>query len=243
MKTLTSSLLTALAITGSSFAGPEPVAYKEYKEVISVPPQCFNANELSLDLFYSYNNAEHDGGRSETSVKKRHFVVNNVDPTETTTTVRSWPQYFNDGSGGGVGLNYFFTRYIGIDVEGNWWNGVETGERVRTTDDVVTDDNGHVTDHGSTSTKGSFHRSVAHQLTGNLIFRYPFEGRVCWAPYVFGGGGGIWDGSGAGFGDVGLGAEIRFTCHVGLFSDWRWNFMGGNHNDVSTTRAGVRFVF
>ncbi len=244
MKTLTSSLFAALAVTGTALAGPAPVGYKDFKEVTVPPAPYFRGNELSLDFFYSFNDADHEGSRSETTVNERHFVIPQpIDPTITDTTVRSRPQYFHDGSGGGVGLNYFFTRYIGVDVEGNWWDGVETGERVRTTRGVIVDDNGHVLNSGRTTTRGSINRSAANQVTGNLILRYPFEGRVAWAPYIFGGGGGIWDGSGAGFGDVGAGAEVRLTHHFGLFSDWRWNFMGGNHNDVSTTRLGVRFIF
>ena len=31
--------------------------------------------------------------------------------------------YFVDGSGGGVGADFFFQRYFGVGVEGNWWNG------------------------------------------------------------------------------------------------------------------------
>lgn len=244
MKTLTSCFLTGLAITGTSLAGPPVIAVKEYKEVVAAVEPLFRANELSLDIFYSYNDASHQEGRSERKVKDRHFVIDEVDPIDRTITDRHWPRHFRDGSGGGVGLNYFFTCYLGVSVEGNWWNGSEGGEEVHVTRGIIIDDRGKTIDRGKTSKRGSFHTRAAHQVTGNIILRYPFEGGcVAWAPYIFGGGGGIWNSSGTGFGDVGIGAEVRLTRHLGLFSDWRWNFMGGNHNDVNTTRAGVRFVF
>src|SRR5215470_12249377 len=71
----------------------------------------------------------------------------------------------NGGFGGGLGLDYFFHRYVGIGLEGNWFPG---GEK----DAVIT------------------------QVIGNVTLRYPFEldgGRFSIAPYLFAGGGGLWD--------------------------------------------------
>src|SRR5262245_25535934 len=71
----------------------------------------------------------------------------------------------NGGFGGGLGLDYFFHRYVGIGMEGNWFPG---GEK----DAVIT------------------------QIIGNVTLRYPFEldaGRFSIAPYLFAGGGGLWD--------------------------------------------------
>src|SRR5215831_6149792 len=70
----------------------------------------------------------------------------------------------NGGFGGGLGLDYFFHRYVGIGLEGNWFPG---GEK----DAVIT------------------------QIIGNVFLRYPvtLDGeRLSIAPYLFGGGGGLW---------------------------------------------------
>ena len=183
MNKLTVSLLAAFAVAGTSFAGTNYVSSKEYKQTV-VAPSCFKDQELSLDVFYSYN----DG-------------INNKQ------------HYFRDRSGGGVGLNFFFARYFGVDVEGNWFDGAPN-------------------------------KDVIHQVTGNFIFRYPLEtANFCWAPYIFGGGGGTFDGVKTGFGDAGAGLEFRFTPHIGFFSDWRYEFMGSHRNNLDTTRAGLRFVF
>ncbi len=202
MKKLTLSLLTAFAVASPSFAGTTIVtSSKEYKQPVVAEP-CFRDHEFGLDLFYSFNDARPGHNR-----------------------------YYRDGSGGGVGLSYFFTRYVGLDLEGNWWDGIRAG-------DAHDNDNDH---NGNDRHNG---REIAHQVTSNLILRYPIEsGSFCWAPYIFGGGGGLFDGQAAGFGDAGAGVEFRVAHNVGLFADWRWNFVGRSRSDESTSRAGIRFVF
>ena len=254
MKKTTLTLLAAFAVAGTSFAGTT-VTSKEYKQPVVVTP-CFRDTEFAVDLFYSYNNAVHNKGGNNfdgnTSDNNGTFGFNGFNQN----------RYFRDGSGGGVAVDYFFARYFGISVEGNWWVGVNNntvegvafqnaagGTTVVATNGAtvgaVTTANGTVTGAGTTTVnnrnESDFH-DVAHQVTGSLIFRYPFEGSFCWAPYVFGGGGGIWDGRSSGFGHMGLGAEWRMTPNFGLFADWRWEFIA-NRNDVNTTRAGIRFVF
>ncbi|MDD5349029.1 MAG: hypothetical protein PHQ12_02340 [Chthoniobacteraceae bacterium] len=284
MKKLTLSALAAFAVAGTSFAGPVVVTSKEYKQPCVTP--CFRDTEWQLDLFYSYNDASHQGGQNGTdrftSDPFTTPIANGVFPGSTnllnnagavppgSTVIRdrktsgSLPQYFHDGSGGGVGLNYFFAKYFGIGVEGNWWDGCTGGfnGNYRTRDLVDTTTSGVATDvatllaaakaaHTSvtllnidpatnTTTAyllkrsakfGDTHRSAANQVSGSLILRYPFEGPICWAPYIFGGGGGVFDGDSTGFGHVGLGVEFRVTPYMGFFTDWRWEFMSNSGSD------------
>ena len=135
-----------------------------------------------------------------------------------------------------MGVDYFFARYFGVGVEGNWWNGTRPGISQATHDALL--------DSGK-DIPSSFKKEVGSQVTANLILRYPMEFTSFGvAPYVFGGGGALFSDQSCGFSDVGAGVEVRLTSQVGIFTDWRWNFMtGDNRNDVSTTRAGVRFVF
>ena len=85
------------------------------------------------------------------------------------------------------------------------------------------------------------HGTVEHlPIGGNFFVRYP----ICslnLAPYVLVGGGGAWDHTGIGYGNVGLGLEYRFTDHIGAFVDGRY-FYGGTGN-VGNLRAGMRFAF
>ena len=290
MKKLTLTLLAAFAVAGTSFAGAPVVTSKEYKQPVITP--CFRDTEFTVDLFYSYNDATHGGHERDrlladgTSVGCGRGLIDtssiSLPPGFDVAILENAGRYFRDGSGGGIGFNYFFSRYFGVGVEGNWWLGVNAGRNLQPV--VIADQtaiaqaaaaaaadpiiirNGVATsvvivnpnDPTAVAIRQALgnrfdnafrnqHHSAANQISGSLIFRYPIEGSFCWAPYIFGGGGGIWDGEGTGFGHIGFGAEWRVTPSFGLFSDWRWEFMANdnhsNKNDVNQTRLGVRFVF
>ena len=104
-------------------------------------------------------------------------------------------------------------------------------------------------------------------VTGNVIFRYPLDVKFPGfhlAPYIFGGVGGVFNSNNvltrvATFGhaqvlnrrntnddvlgDGGAGLEYRFTPHIGVFSDIRYNVVDYSKNNFMTTRFGLRFVF
>jgi hypothetical protein len=104
-------------------------------------------------------------------------------------------------------------------------------------------------------------------ITGNVILRYPLDIKfpgLHLAPYAFGGVGGLIN-SNNGFtrvatfgnthnlnrrdtdnevlGDAGAGLEYRFTPHIGLFGDARYNFVDGPKNNYLSTRFGIRYAF
>ena len=104
-------------------------------------------------------------------------------------------------------------------------------------------------------------------MTGNVILRYPLDNNfpgVHLAPYAFGGVGGLFNQNNtftrvATFGhaqvlsrrnsddevlgDGGIGLEYRFTPHIGLFSDVRYNLVNGPKNNFLSTRFGLRYAF
>lgn len=189
----------------STFAG-EAVASS--KEVVAPPPpppiSYFRSNEFSLGVFGSYGVGFYDNHRA--------------------IGEHAW--------GGGVDGQYFPLQYLGLAVEGNFFNEIP----------------------------GDFFGST---VTGNLVLRYPLDNKypnLHLAPYVFGGVGGIFNESnhftptvGAEFhrrgtkdevlGDIGGGLEYRFTPHIGLFTDARYNFVNGPRNDFMLTRFGLRYAF
>ena len=138
--------------------------------------------------------------------------------------------------GGGIDGQYFPLRYLGFAVEGNFFNEVP----------------------------GDFFGST---VTGNVILRYPLDVRFPGfhlAPYIFGGVGGVFNSNNAFtrvatfghaqtlnrrntddevLGDGGAGLEYRFTPHIGLFSDVRYNVVDESKNNFLTTRIGLRFAF
>src|ERR1700680_3688455 len=138
--------------------------------------------------------------------------------------------------GGGIDGQYFPLQYLGFAVEGDFFNEIP----------------------------GDFFGST---VTGNVILRYPLDTKfpgLHLAPYAFGGGGGIFnenntftrfatfgnqnrlhrrDTDDEVLGDAGAGLEYRFTPHIGLFSDARYNFVDGPKNNFLLTRFGVRLAF
>ena len=151
---------------------------------------------------------------------------------------------FNDNSraignhtwGGGIDGEYFPLQYVGFGIDGDFFNEVP----------------------------GDFFGST---VTGNVILRYPLDIKfpgLHLAPYAFGGVGGLFN-ENNGFtrvatfgnqhrlnrrntdnellGDGGVGLEYRFTPHIGLFSDVRYNIVDGPDNNFLLTRVGVRFAF
>jgi hypothetical protein len=160
--------------------------------------------------------------------------------------------------GGGIDLKYFFMRYIGVGIEG--WVVQAPQARQNTYVDF---------------SDGAFLNNIQRQnnligsVLGTLTLRYPIP-CTRFAPYIFGGGGGIFGGGqkqvnqrfieeGEGFdlvqttghtgsetraiGQVGGGMEIRLTPHIGWVSDFSWNFVDGPNNNFGMVRTGVNFAF
>jgi hypothetical protein len=79
------------------------------------------------------------------------------------------------------------------------------------------------------------------ETSGSLVLRLPLgEGGL--APYIFGGGGHLFDPVASNFGHVGAGLEYRFSPNVGLFVDGRW-VLTENVGNYGMGRAGLRIAF
>jgi hypothetical protein len=204
----------ALAVVGfmsqaiTGFAGEPAISSKEV-----VPPapiqDLYRANEWQLDLFGAYAPA---GG------KGNKFLGDHA-----------W--------GGGADVNYFFTKYLGLGLEGDILDGtgpINSG-------------------------------NVSGQFALNALVRYPI-GNTGWAPYVFAGIGGFVPGEGSDFvqhfsnrtsrlirnnnnadvlleGHWGGGLEYRFTRLIGIFADGRYEVVDQSRNNFGLIRTGVRFAF
>jgi len=118
-----------------------------------------------------------------------------------------------DGWGGGIALNYFFMRYVGIGVDGNIYDGSNS--------DPIWSATGRI---------------IARYPIDNGV------GGLCIAPYIFGGGGIEGDGTSFGTLHAGGGLEWRATQTIGVFGEWRYTW-GEDDRNSSQARAGVRFVF
>ncbi|HKP05315.1 MAG TPA: hypothetical protein VJU77_18345 [Chthoniobacterales bacterium] len=153
--------------------------------------------------------------------------------------------------GGSIDAKYFVHRYFGFGVQGtllvpNDHDVIENGfTRVR----VDGDDN-----------------DLVGTVLGTFTLRFPIS---CsrFAPYVWGGGGGIFGGGRDHFfrlnpaqpfgiervttnsdetkfmGQVGGGFEVRFTPHCGWTNDFSWNIVSGSNNNFGMARTGINFAF
>jgi hypothetical protein len=152
--------------------------------------------------------------------------------------------------GGAIDAKYFFHRYFGIGVQG----------------DILAVNGREIFENGFTRVWGPEDRHAVGMALGTFTIRLPIS---CsrFAPYVWGGGGGIFGGgrnhdffldSTQPFGivrrefdesktkamaQVGGGFEVRLTPHLGWTSDFSWNIVSGAKNNFGMARTGINFAF
>lgn len=145
--------------------------------------------------------------------------------------------------GGALDIKYFFHRYFAVGAQG--FGLALNRERLTAFGVVGNDDN----------------NDFAGGALGTFTFRYPIP---CsrFAPYVWGGVGGVWGGGenrlffnnqgslvhasnddGRLMGQYGAGFEVRMTRHIGWTNDVSYNQVEGGHNDFWQVRTGINFAF
>ncbi len=191
--TISAALIVSVSAARAAHVWSDPSGWWDSHFSYDASLPRYTAQELSLDLFGSYLNSE---GKF-------------TDLFETNIRHGFW--------GGGVGLNYFFTRELGLGADFNM-SAKRNYTELPLVDDVV----------------------------GSVIFRLPI-GNSGLAPYAIGSGGRIIGGGGLPWqwtygGGVGL--EYRWSPTMGIFSDARfmWGDKGTIYNRL-LIRAGLRVVF
>lgn len=127
--------------------------------------------------------------------------------------------FYNEGRpgwGGGLGINYFFSKFIGVGIEQDMFGRKEQ------------DSQGY----------------TEWATAGNVFLRLPICS-LNLAPFAVVGGGAAYGGerSGHGFGHVGGGLEYRVTDNIGLFSDARYVYSTIDPENAVAVRTGLRFAF
>lgn len=152
--------------------------------------------------------------------------------------------------GGSVEAKYFMHRYFGLGVQGT----------------VLSVNGADTFDNGFGRTRGTEDRHAVGSVLGTITLRFPLN---CsrFAPYVWVGGGGIFDGGRdhdfsldrtarlgvvrrefdssrtKSVGQVGGGIEYRLSPHCALLSDFSWNIVSGSNNNFGMARTGINFAF
>ena len=249
MKKLTALTFLALVSQGTiSFAGPPPS--KEIVAPPAPPASFFRGNEFDVGIFATYVTGTNGGGS-----RTRTF------PDGDTVTLSSSGS--PDGWGGGMDFTYYLPwKWIGFRFQGA---GVEISSQ--TLRGTITGPNDSFRFSRSNSLSAG-----AGIITGDLVLRLPLDDfwpGVHLAPYVFGGGGGVFTGAGGntihtrfpelnqefnsassnvnndrGLGHVGGGLEYRFSPHIGIFGEAGYDWVGGGqHNFNSSVKNFIQANF
>jgi hypothetical protein len=164
------------------------------------------------------------------------YAFRNDEADDAFDTITGW----DNGWGGAIDAKYFMHKYFGFGVQGFFLSVDRDNDNFARLDDEDANAGG---------------------ILGTFTVRFPIN---CsrFAPYVWIGGGGIWNGdndlSGIGvvgggngnvdddsraMGQVGGGFEIRFTPHFGWQNDFSWNVVDGSNNNFGIARTGLNFAF
>lgn len=245
MKKVTACLLGMLALTSAAFAGTE-YSGKEMKQTAAVQPQeCwYGDTEFNVSLWGAYAFAGTENKRTGIEDTDDFLVYGRYD--RFVSQDHAW--------GGGIDAKYFFMKYFGVGIEGFALQGRSSHA---------------ILDEGGSESAFEEHYNIDHHTVGGVLgtvtVRFPI-GCSRFAPYVFGGGGGVFNGrddhavghnpffNGApdrfangdenrGVGQFGGGLEVRVTRHIGLTTDFSWNVVDGPHNNFGMVRSGLNFAF
>ena len=202
MKKLIISLLSLTTVASAAFAGPAET-YDNKTSYSAPEPSFYQDREWNIDVF---------GLRADTYNHYRDDQYLGVD----------------HGYGGGVDVNYMFTRYLGVGLEGYALDA----------DDVI----------GQASANLIFR----YPVPGTRFAPYGYAGggvlfngsRV--DHFVTSGPGprAIRENTDAeGVGQFGAGFEVRITPQIGLINDYSYSLVNGADNNFGMFRSGIRFAF
>ena len=229
-----------------SFAGPPPS-----KEVVAPPPpppvSYFRGNEFDIGVFGTYVTGTGEGG-----IRTRTFPDGTVVTVEHRDTPYGW--------GGGMDFTYYLPwKWLGFRFQGA---GVDLNARTVTGRITGPNDSFHFSRSTSNNT------AAAGIISGDIILRLPLDDfwpNFHLAPYIIGGGGGVFTGAGGktirtrfpelneefnnaaskvdndrGLGHVGGGFEYRFTPHIGIFGEATYNWLSGGQHEFNA--SGKDFI-
>jgi hypothetical protein len=261
--TLTFCALSALVVMAPALYadGPEQYSGKEKEVMQPAPPVCdfYRAHEWDLDIWAAYAFASDTG---QFDVPNEDPFVPDNDPfiSDGLTGFVGEPKIYNPNErvnigqvsknqlfgrdntfGGGADIKYFFSKYIGVGVEGlglaaktNFAGGsllTLTGRfPFGRFAPYVTGGVGFI-DGGSTLYKFFNEKHVYGPApAGTAAFdqgTYVINEREFWTTDA------VSNNHIRALGQIGVGLEFRITCHVGLMADVTWNFVFGetNHPD------------
>jgi hypothetical protein len=198
MKKIIVILFTLTTALAGAYAGPvAPPAYTG-AQTYQATTDLFRDREWNFDLFGTYAFTSHP-------YREDGYLA--VD--------HAW--------GGGLDVNYMFTRYFGIGLEGYGLAGRDAVGQA------------------------SANLIARYPIPGTQFAPYAFAG----GGVIFNGEDLVGRpfrridnrGDTEGMGQFGAGFEVRFTPNFGIINDFSWNVLPGAKDDFGMVRSGVRFSF
>lgn len=178
---------------------------------------------LSTGIMVGWADSGEPRKRPESTVEERKIetepslfqdVETSADIFGTYAATGGGPQSrFKDGFGGGVGVNHFFLKYVGVGLDAYAWNGDRPKD------------------------------GISGGPSGSLILRYPIENLHLAPYVFGGVGGLFTESRSPQLTEHGgIGFEYRFDPNWGVFADARYVFTDKD-NDYALPRVGLRFIF
>ena len=195
MKTICLAAVAAVTTMSCAFAG-ETTYHHDHKSAAQPMDPCFGEKEWQVDLFgaYAFSSSSQDN-------------------------------LFGDHAwGGGLGVNYFFTRNVGVGIEGSLFDPRSSG-------DVLG--------------QAALNVFVRFPIADSCVAPYLFLGGgavfnaedVDAADLKGNSDDGLLEGH------IGVGVEYRIKHNFGLFVDGRFTVVDKNDNNYTTIRTGFRIAF
>jgi hypothetical protein len=206
MKKLALALCAVVALASAGYAGTEVRSSNKDKVVQQTATEvsCFRDREFNIDVFGSYA-----------------FTGNSYATDRYLQADHLW--------GGGIDMNYFFMRYVGVGL---------TGTAMEAHDDIFGQVTGNLI--------------FRYPVPNTCFAPYAFVG----GGGIFGADNAaraVVNGRNVGtvadransewVGDAGIGVEYRFTPRIGIMNDFSWNVVHGPDNNYGMLRTGIRFAF
>jgi hypothetical protein len=259
MKTLLALTFVSLAVIGlaqTASAGPERMDGKDkVVQPIVEPCDWYRANEWDVSIWFAAAFPADKGRFSLLDVAERHETLEGppgTDNHEDNVGSLSNDRFLNkeNAFGGGADFKYFLNQNFGLGVEGFVLGAHDAAGEVLGTITIrwpigcsrfapYVYVGGGVAFGGSHDVASEFETPSAN-TSAAFASVTPAPGTVVVHGAVFSRRT-VSDNAKAA-GQVGGGMEYRFTHHIGLMTDFSWNFVGTS-GDFGMVRSGVTFGF
>jgi hypothetical protein len=125
MKKLFLSVVVVAFVSGVSFAGTKTVPVKLGKDKTVTPVEdLFHGNEFDVSIYGEVGIGRVDHYNTTETTGRLTNQIRGISPqARAFTTTTTTKHYVHDAWGGGVEADYFFTRYFGLGIEGDWLAG------------------------------------------------------------------------------------------------------------------------